>query len=62
MTKREMFEASFQRPSNFFDLDESEQWSIDKRLGILDWEGNGLNKDDILRFQRHYFPEDQKTK
>jgi hypothetical protein len=28
------------RPSNFYDLPPEEQWSIDKQLGILDWDGS----------------------
>jgi hypothetical protein len=27
------------RPANFLDLSPQEQWEIDKRLGILDWDG-----------------------
>lgn len=29
-----------QRPSNYFSLSPEEQWSIDKNLGILDWDGD----------------------
>lgn len=54
MNEREMFEKSFERPSNFFELSSKEQWDIDKKLGILDWEGKGLSKDDIKRFKKHY--------
>lgn len=54
MTERQMFEKSFDRPSNFFNLSASEQWAIDKRLGILDWEGLGLSLDDRARFEEHY--------
>ena len=28
-----------QRPANFSQLSAEEQWSIDKELGILDWDG-----------------------
>lgn len=28
-----------ERPANFFELNAEEQWNIDKRLGILDWNG-----------------------
>lgn len=56
MTERDMFEASFKRPSNFFKLSEAEQWKIDKDLGILDWQGDDLSKDDIKRFEAHYKP------
>ena len=54
MTEREMFEKSFQRPTNYFKLSGQEQWDIDARLGILDWEGTGLSKEDNERFQNHY--------
>lgn len=54
MTEREMFEASFRRPSNYFKLRPTEQWDIDASLGILDWEGTGLSAEDIARLQDHY--------
>jgi len=54
MDEREMFEKSFDRPKNFFCLPENEQWEIDKRLGILDWKGEGLSTDDFRRFLAHY--------
>ncbi len=54
MDERIMFEKSFLRPSNYFELSTSEQWSIDKNLGILDWAGEGLSKEDIDRFKKHY--------
>jgi len=54
MTQREMFEKSFQRPSNYFRLSDEEQWDIDKTLGILDWTGEGLTKEDLKRFKDHY--------
>ena len=54
MSQREMFEASFKRPRNYFDMSSSEQWKIDEELGILDWEGNNLSRDDMSRFKIHY--------
>lgn len=54
MNEREMFEASFKRPSNFFKLSPERQWEIDENLGILDWQGEGLTKEDIIRFNKHY--------
>lgn len=54
MTEREMFEKSFQRPTNFFQLSSREQWNIDSNLGILDWEGSGLTNEDKKRYQAHY--------
>ena len=54
MTEREMFEKSFERPRNYFKLSSDEQWAIDKKLGILDWKGDGLSKEDVDRFYAHY--------
>lgn len=54
MTERDMFEKSFLRPTNYFKLSEQEKWDIDKQLGILDWEGDGLSKEDMDRFKAHY--------
>lgn len=53
-TEREMFERSFQRPSNYFKLSAETQWEIDKNLGILDWAGEGLTEEDMERFRNHY--------
>ena len=54
MTQREMFEQSFNRPSNYFKLTSRQQWEIDDNLGILDWDGSGLSDEDIKRFKEHY--------
>ena len=54
MTNDEMFEESFKRPSNYFKLSPQEQWRIDQELGILDWEGGLLTKEENERFQNHY--------
>lgn len=54
MSEREMFEASFNRPANYFELNPGEQWHVDNRLGILDWQGNDLTKEDLVRFEAHY--------
>lgn len=54
MTEREMFEKSFQRPSNYFKLSAESQWAIDKELGILDWNGDDLSEEDERRFKEHY--------
>lgn len=32
--------AAERRPENFHDLDPQAQWDVDKRLGILDWDGD----------------------
>jgi hypothetical protein len=50
----EMFEKSFERPRNFFELSTQEQWNIDKKLGILDWQGEFLDGADVARFKAHY--------
>lgn len=57
MTQREMFEKSFQRPSNYFKLSGAVQWNIDKELGILDWDGDDLSEEDLKRFHAHYIGE-----
>lgn len=49
-----MFEKTFSRPSNFFQLSDQAQWDIDKSLGILDWLGLDLSKEEIERFNKHY--------
>lgn len=54
MTEREMFEKSFLRPPNYFDLPPEIQWDIDSKLGILDWKGEGLSDEDLERFKKHY--------
>jgi hypothetical protein len=54
MTERQMFEKSFERPTDYFKLSAEHQWQIDAKLGILDWEGNDLTDEDRLRFKNHY--------
>jgi hypothetical protein len=54
MTEDQMFEISFERPSDFFKLPPHVQWEIDKRLGILDWFGDDLTKAEKQRFLNHY--------
>lgn len=54
MTERQMFEASFGRPANYFSLSARDQYEIDKRLGILDWQGINLTSQDMERFKAHY--------
>lgn len=60
MSEREMFEMSFNRPSNYFKLDAASQWAIDKGLGILDWTGDNLSEADMERFRAHYNPDKKK--
>jgi len=62
MTEREMFEQSFRRPSNFFELSAARQWEIDEALGILDWTGEGLSSEDKERFRSHYSKRKKATK
>lgn len=54
MTESEMFEKSFERPKNYFELSTERQWEIDKELGILDWKGTDLTKEEKERFKKHY--------
>jgi hypothetical protein len=54
MTEREMFERSFERPSDYFKRSGAERWAIDERLGILDWAGEDLSKEELKRFRAHY--------
>jgi hypothetical protein len=57
-TQAQMFEASFMRPSSYFELSAETQWDIDKSLGILDWDGSGANglmtPEERERFEAHY--------
>lgn len=53
-TEREMFEKSFERPRNFYELTGEEQWAIDKHLGILDWQGDWLTPEDLERLKAHF--------
>ena len=54
MAEREMFEKSFERPSNFYFLSQRKQWEIDGKLGILDWNGDDLTEEDEKRYRKHY--------
>lgn len=54
MTEQEMFEKSFERPRNYFKLSPERQWEIDNVLGILNWVGNNLTKEEIKRFKEYY--------
>jgi len=54
VTEREMFERSFDRPTNYFEMSEQIQWDIDRALGILDWIGEDLSDSDKKRFKAHY--------
>jgi len=49
-----MYEKSFQRPPNFFNLSGEEQWDIDYELGILDWIGEDLSEAELESFKKHY--------
>ena len=54
MTEHEMYEKSFERPRDYFRLTPEHQWAIDARLGILDWDGSDLTKEELKRFKEHY--------
>jgi hypothetical protein len=54
MSNEEMFEASFQRPKNYFRLSVRQQWDIDESLGILDWNPSHMTDADKERFKQHY--------
>lgn len=54
LTEREMFEKSFERPTNYNQLPNQRQWDIDNALGILDWCGQDLDEYDIKRYYKHY--------
>ena len=54
MKEFKMYERSFERPKNYFKLDEREQWRIDAKLGILDWKGEDLTKNELKRFHDYY--------
>lgn len=54
MTEREMFKKSFERPRNYFKLSPSQQYDIDRRLGILNWRGDEATVEDLKRFREHY--------
>ena len=59
-----MFKLSFKRPRNYFSLDKSNQYAIDRRIGILDWNGGcdhetNVNKCTICRGRYLYHYSDQ---
>lgn len=48
-TQKEMAEVAKQRPGNFEKLTPQEQWEVDKKLGILDWDGNDTDHEEEYR-------------
>lgn len=52
--ERYMFEKSFQRPRDYLLRSAEDQWAIDRKLGILDWEGTGLTEADLKRIEDYY--------
>lgn len=48
-----MFEKSFKRPRNYFRLSSKHQYEVDKKLGILNWDGTGIKENEKL-FKDHY--------
>jgi hypothetical protein len=56
LTQEQMFEKTFERPTDFFLLDEEKfQKGIDRRLGILDWNGE-MTPEQRVRYNNHYNP------
>jgi hypothetical protein len=47
-SKAFLFMRAMTRPRNFIKLDSQEQWEIDKKLGILDWDGSCAHSDGEL--------------
>lgn len=46
----DMVAKALKRPKNFLKLHPREQWAIDKKLGILDWDGPTTDEDyEILK-------------
>ena len=39
LDNKEMAKRAQERPTNYNKLSAREQWEIDKKLGILDWDG-----------------------
>ena len=54
LSQEEMYYQSFKRPKNFFKLSSRKQWEIDKRLGILDWEGKNLTDEQLEKISKYY--------
>lgn len=53
--KKELFEKTFQRPKNFFNLPVEKMLAIDKKLGLVDWSGwFDLTDKEKQRFRDHY--------
>lgn len=36
----DMFDRAMKRPETYGFMSERDQWEVDKRLGILDWDGS----------------------
>lgn len=46
----DMVAKALKRPKNFLRLSSREQWDIDKKLGLLDWDGPETDEDfEILK-------------
>ena len=54
MTQQEMFEKSFQRPSNFLHLPHEERNKIDEELGLTDWDLGTLSTSDCQKLFEFY--------
>lgn len=54
MDEYRMYQKSFERPTDFFQLSDEKQWEIDEELGIQDWSGTDLTKNEMKLFREHY--------
>ena len=45
-------EKALKRPLNYNSISSSEQWEIDKRLGILDWEPTKEEVKEYLKIRK----------
>lgn len=54
LTQNEAFHAANFRPKKFRRLSSEERWAIDKRLGILDWDGPGSHDSATCAFCRFH--------
>ena len=55
------FQKAMCRPTNYHELDPREQWSIDKGLGILDWDGD-ITKEETEIYCKRFGLKLNKTK
>ncbi len=53
-----MVDQALQRPRDYNKLPPSEQWAIDRRLGILDWDPTPAEREE---FKRRYEAREEAT-